>query len=64
MLSNQNLKLFMKKQNVHPNTKQSIILLNNKATINTKWLYFKKVIKLNYLNKIFHSAWRSSKTFK
>jgi len=64
MLSNQNLKRFMKKQNVHPNTKKSIILLNNKATINTNWLYFKKVIKLNYLNKIFHSAWRSSKTFK
>lgn len=54
----------MKKQNAHPNTKQSIILLNNKATINTKWLYFKRVIKLNYLNKIFHTAWRSSKIFK
>lgn len=54
----------MKKLNIHPNTKSGIILLNNKATINTKWLYFKRVIKLNYLNKIFHSAWRSSKTLK
>lgn len=63
MLSNQ-ITIIMKKQNIHPNMKQSIILLNNKATINIKWLYFKKIIKLNYFNKIIHSAWRSSKTFK
>lgn len=64
MLSNQNIKLIMKKQNIHPSTKESIILLNNKATINTKWLYFKRVIKLNYLNKIVHPAWQSFKIFK
>lgn len=54
----------MKKLNTHPSLKKSIILLNNKATINTKWLYFKKVIKLNYFNKIIHSAWRTFKSLK
>ena len=54
----------MKKNNIHPNNKQSLILLNNKATINTKGLLYKKVIKLNYFQKLSRLGWRSIKYLK
>lgn len=48
----------MKKLKTHPKLFKSILILNNKATVKTKWAFYKKLIKLSFFNKIYYPFWK------